>query len=92
MYYIESSTFVKSAHNVMPKVFTTLILVLCRKWISLFKTVRDRIFQQDVSLHLDFLFFSSQVHDYYKQALQFLDTQGPSFMGSRKAKVLTCML
>jgi len=30
-----------------------------------------------------------QVHDYYRQALQFLDTQGPSFMGSRKAKVHT---
>ena len=29
----------------------------------------------------------SQVYEYYNQALQFLDSQGPSYMGSRKAKV-----
>ena len=28
-----------------------------------------------------------QVHDYYNQALQFLESQGPSYVGSRKAKV-----
>ena len=32
-------------------------------------------------------FFCSQVHDYYNQALQFLESQGPSYVGSRKAKV-----
>ena len=51
------------------------------------KNASNRIFTEYFFLHLDFPFFPSQVHDYYKQALQFLDTQGPSFMGSKKAKV-----